>query len=604
MGKYLVLILLFVSHILISQSDSIVDQLEEIVIQENRISLPFSDISRSISVISSAQIENANARDVAELLTMVGGIDVRQRGVHGVQSDIGIRGGTFDQTLILLNGVKLIDPQTGHHSMNIPVNLNVIERIEIIKGPAARIYGQNGFSGAINIVTKKGEDDLISFGIRYGSHNSIGLSLTETLSTKRSNHIVSLNRNTSDGYKYNTDYRVENIFYQNNIDLGQHELNLTLGHSWREFGANGFYASPDFMDQFEEISTTIANAGFKLNFNDWMVNPRFTYRKNIDHYIFVRDNPAIYENNHTGESYLAEINARKFNKFGAFGIGMEFNAFNLESNNLGDRQRNLWSFMLEQRFVLFDGQIDVTPGVSYTVYSDFDNRFFPGIDVGYKLNDNLKLFGNYGYTYRVPTYTDRFYSDPSNKGNPNLQPEQAVAHELGIKYNDKSFCGSVSYFERNGSDLIDWVKDVDTLQWEPINIGSIRTRGFDIELGYTFSENSILKSASMGYVLINADQSDVASQFSRYALEHLNNQFVASLNWSYANFHHSLSFRYLDRENLDDYAILDTRFSYRTKKADAFLSVDNVFNTNYMETNLVTMPGRWITLGLNYHLYY
>ena len=598
----------------LNETQNPTQEIEEIVIQENRISIPFNDNSRSISVISREQIEATPAKDVAELLQNVAGIDVRQRGVHGVQSDIGIRGGTFDQTLVLLNGVKLIDPQTGHHTMNIPVNIHVIERIEILKGPAARIFGQNGFAGAINIITRKPETNMISFGVDYGSYgvdsltgegyNTLGLSVVNNIVTENSNHLISINRNTSDGYRYNTDYKVENIFYQSQIDIADNPLSLTLGHSWREFGANGFYASPDFMDQYEEVTTSMASASYKFSVDDWFIVPRFTYRKNNDDYVFVRDNPAIYQNIHLSHNTLAEINAHKQNKLGILGLGVEYNRLELESNNLGERERDLFSVFAEQRFSLLDDKLDLTPGITYTSYSDFDNKVFPGIDLGYRVSDKLKAYANYGFTYRVPTYTDRFYSDPSNLGNENLQPEEAVTYEAGVKFADNGFKANLSFFQRDGRDLIDWVKDADTLQWTPINIGEITTRGVELSADYVFSDEQIMDYLSLGYTYIDAEQSTVNVAFSRYALEHLNHQLVASTQYGYKNFYHSLQFRYLDRQNLDDYAVLDTKLGIRTTKYEVYLSVTNMLDQEYKETNLVTMPGRWIMGGVRYNLSY
>jgi len=586
-------------------------EIEEIVIQENRISIPFNDNSRSISVISRKQIEATPAKDVAELLQNVAGIDVRQRGIHGVQADVGIRGGTFDQTLVLLNGVKLIDPQTGHHTMNIPVNIHVIERIEILKGPAARIYGQNGFAGAINIITRKPSKNEISFGVDIGTFgndtladNTLGLSIVNNIVTENSNHLISINRNTSDGYKYNTDYKVENIFYQSQIDIADQPLSLTLGHSWREFGANGFYASPAFMDQYEEVTTSMASVSYKFSVHDWFIVPRFTYRKNNDDYVFVRDNPAIYQNIHLSHNALAEVHAHKQNNLGILGLGVEYNRLELESNNLGERERDLFSVFVEQRFNLLDGKLDLTPGVTYTSYSDFDNKIFPGVDVGYRVSDKLKAYANYGFTYRVPTYTDRFYEDPSNLGNENLQPEEAVTYEAGVKYVDNGFRVNLSLFQRDGRDLIDWVKDADSLQWTPINIGEIRTRGVELTADYHFGQEQIMDYVSVGYTYIDAEQSDVDVAFSRYALEHLNHQLVASTQYGYKNFYHSLQFRHLNRQNLDDYSVLDTKLGFRTQKYDIYLSVTNILNQEYKETNLVTMPGRWIMGGVRYNLSY
>ncbi len=604
MKKVSVFLLLVCPIFLFGQKDRLESNIEEIVIQENRLITPFKESSRSIQIIDRNQIEQAAAKDIAELLQLVAGVDVRQRGVHGVQSDIGIRGGTFEQTLILVNGIKLIDPQTGHHNMNVPVNINVIERIEILKGPAARIYGQNGFSGAINIVTKRPDKNELSFGVQYGEHNTLGLSITENIITENSSHLLSLNRNTSDGYRFNTDYKVENILYQGNIKTGKNDLTLSIGHSWRNFGANGFYASPDFMDQYEEVTTTLASLQYKFEAGGWFVTPRVSYRKNQDDYVFVRDNPAIYQNIHQSDNLLLELNARKINKWGTLGVGGEFNKILMESTNLGDRDREVYSLFVEQRFHLLDDKLDITPGVSFSAYSDFDNRFFPGIDIGYTMSSEWKAFFNYGITYRVPSYTDRFYQDPVNLGNPDLEPEEAATYELGTTYSKNGLLVQASYFYRDGTDLIDWVREADTLQWQPVNIGKIQTHGFDLNGSYRFAEELPLDYINVGYAKIMVDQDEVNAPFSRYALEHLNNQLTAGLQWSVQNFKHSVHFRYLDRENLEDYSIVDTKLRYLTEWGELNFTINNVFDVAYRETNLVDMPGRWIYGGVRYDLKY
>ncbi len=140
-----------------SQTDTTAQNLDEVIIQENRIQIPFSKQSRNISLVDRNQIETSPARSLPEVLSFVPGVDIRQRGVSGVQADIGIRGGSFEQTLMLLNGIKLSDPQTGHHMMNIPVPLVNIDRVEVLKGPASRIFGQNAFTGAVNVITVLGD---------------------------------------------------------------------------------------------------------------------------------------------------------------------------------------------------------------------------------------------------------------------------------------------------------------------------------------------------------------------------------------------------------------------------------------------------------------
>ena len=144
-------------ELLLAQTDSskvsMEYNLDEFEVSAQRAPVAFSQVARIVSVITREEIEAAPVQSIQELLEYALSVDVRQRGVHGVQADISVRGGSFDQTLILLNGINISDPQTGHHSLNLPVSIKNIQRIEILEGPAARIFGPNAFSGAINIIT-------------------------------------------------------------------------------------------------------------------------------------------------------------------------------------------------------------------------------------------------------------------------------------------------------------------------------------------------------------------------------------------------------------------------------------------------------------------
>ena len=129
--------------------------LDEVTVSESKISLPFSQKYRSIEIISSEAIIESGARNIIDILQQVSGVDIRRRGSAGTQADLYIRGGGFDQTLLLIDGMKMDDIQTGHHTLNLLLPIHLVERIEIIKGPAARIFGQNAFNGAINIISLK-----------------------------------------------------------------------------------------------------------------------------------------------------------------------------------------------------------------------------------------------------------------------------------------------------------------------------------------------------------------------------------------------------------------------------------------------------------------
>jgi iron complex outermembrane receptor protein len=579
--------------------------LPDVVIKENRLEMPFSDVSRTVNVMTARQIKALPVQSVNELLLYVAGVDVRQRGAHGVQADVSIRGGTFDQTLVLINGVKLSDPQTGHHVMNLPIDLENIERIEVLKGPGARIYGQNAFSGAINIVTKTPEEEYFKVAAQAGENTLGGVQFSAAFLDGDLSQYVSFSKDFSEGYRYNTDYDITNVFYQNGYEKGAHKLSFMAGYTDRRFGANGFYASPEARDQYEEVQTSIAALNYQYESGAWSINPRLYWRRNQDEYIFVRRNPSIYRNMHIGNTVGVEVHASHENALGTTGIGVEAASVNLRSNILGNRERLQASLFLEHRFQLMDGMLDLTPGLSVNHFSDFDTKVFPGLDVGVRLNEQLKLFANAGYTYRVPTFTDLYYEDPINLGNPNLQPEQAFSYEAGAKWTMAGANVQASYFYRRGFDLIDWTREADTLQWKPFNLSELDVQGLELNGELYFpvlhNANTVVQRLRLGYTYIDAELLNSEGVTSRYVLENLDHQFVAGLEYRIGQrFFHSVMFRYTSRVSMEDYQLVDTKLQYRNGAVEAFLEASNLLDTRYRETNLVVMPGRWVRAGVSY----
>ena len=194
------------------QQSSEAQKLDSITITSTAIELPFKKNSRTITLISSEVIKQSPATNLAELLQQEAGIDVRRQGVNGMQADLYIRGGSFDQTLLLIDGIKVEDPQTGHHTLNIALPLEVIERVETIKGPAARVFGQNAFTGAINIVTKSSVDHINSVGYKSGSYDQQQGAVTLGTQLESATVIGHASVNTSEGYRYNTDFENQNYF--------------------------------------------------------------------------------------------------------------------------------------------------------------------------------------------------------------------------------------------------------------------------------------------------------------------------------------------------------------------------------------------------------
>ena len=346
LNKSVIILLLLCSKTIFSQQDTLREQLQEVVIKSSRIDLPFSENSRTITVISSEDIKQSAATNVADLLQQFAGVDIRRRGTSGMQADLYIRGGSFDQTLLLIDGIKVEDAQTGHHTMNMALPLAVIERIEIIKGPAARVFGQNAFTGAINIVTKKTQDNLVSLGVEGGSFDQKNGSVTVASALENSSHLVYVSRNVSDGYRYNTDYDNQNYFIKSTFNKNALPIDMITSFSERQFGANGFYASPAAINQYEVTQTSLIGVSTEIKNSKLTLKPSVYWRRNQDEYIFVRQDPSIYRNLHLTNKVGAELNAKYSSNMGVTGFGIDMAKVSLSSNNLGDRNRFMTTFFL------------------------------------------------------------------------------------------------------------------------------------------------------------------------------------------------------------------------------------------------------------------
>ena len=597
MKKSLALLSLLFFNIAISQQDT--TDLKEVIVSTTKLEIPFSKNFRTVKIISSDYIKNSPSTNVSDLLQEITGIDVRRRGVGGVQGDLYIRGGGFDQTLLLVDGMKMDDAQTGHHTLNMIVPLYLIERIEVIKGPAARIFGQNAFNGAINIVTKnvKGEKKQIDLSLKeisYGSFEQKNISAVTKIITNKAKSLISFSNNTSDGYRHNTDYKRNNYFVKTSFNLKSSPVDVIASFTENKFGANGFYASPSATEQYEETQASLLGVSTTINSEKLSIKPRLYWRRGQDEYIYIRDNPSVYRNLHKTNKVSAELSGSYFSNSGVTGFGIDLSTVNISSNNLGEHDRTTVNLFVDHTFKLFDEKLVLSPGIAVSYFSDMSFHSFPGIDLGYNINSNFKLYSNIGKTFRVPTYTDLYYSDRTTIGNENLNPESATSTELGFKYNTSNFKISGAFFNRKAKNIIDYVKENENDLWNAVNIGSLKTTGFELDFRYNFQNQNYL---NLGYTNINDNSYVTNINYSKYSLNSLKHHFTSKLNLNYIrNVNHSFVYKYAERSDKSNYNVLDSKIMY---KKGLFIYVNNILDEVYSETNLVPMPGTSFLVGIS-----
>ncbi|MGK6351078.1 TonB-dependent receptor plug domain-containing protein [Parapedobacter sp. DT-150] len=602
------------------RSDTSAISLGEVVITENRLQLPFAKQNRNIQIIDRAQIDALPARSLNELLSHVAGVDLRQRGPFGSQADVAIDGGSFEQTLILVNGVKVLDAQTAHNSLNLPIPTDAIERIEIIRGPAARIYGINSLTGAINIVTRTPDASGLSAHAYAGSgfksdtaangarFHGRGIQMGGSIVGPRHRQSLYGSHESGNGYRYNTAFRNHKVFYQGEVQThGEDALSLMGGYVSSDFGANGFYAAPGDKESREIVQTVLAAIGYRSRLTERLsLSPRVSYRYGYDDYRYFRHDLSRARSQHRGHAINTEINSTLQTAAGDFGIGLEMRQEIIRSSNIGNHDRSNYGIYAEFKTEQID-RLLLNAGAYVNYNSDYGWQVFPGIDLGYEVSERWKLVAHTGTGQRIPSFTDLYLDQrPGNIGNPVLQSEQAWHAEGGVKYAGPRLFAHAGYFYRNVNDFIDWVRTSPDDPWQPHNFQRNRTQGLTFSGNYRIlhraGQPGLMAGLSYTWLSPRFEDSREAGYLSKYVIESLRHQLAANLQLTTGRFSATVAARVNERFSYRRYVVSDLRMAYRFNPVDVYLDVQNIFDVTYIEAAAVPMPGRWFSLGLKYGL--
>src|SRR5690606_35094999 len=388
------------------------------------------------------------------------------------------------------------------------------------------------------------------------------------------------------------------------------ELSVMGAVADREFGANGFYTN-SFPDQWESIQTYLTAISHTYTQDELYLQSRAYWRRNTDEFRLRRYDPAFSTNNHVSDVLALEVNSRYDSRLGSTGLGIEGRRESIDSNNLGERQREFVGVFAEHR-VEFWGKADFRAGLYSNYYNEYGWKHFPGAELGYQVSRSSRLYTNFGTSYRIPTFTDLYYEDPSNLSNPDLKPEEAQSFELGWKYSKATLRWELVYFHRYTQNLIDWNRapseqTPNPNRWRPRNVSEVTFNGFEAGIACSPQPSAAkvkVKELSLSYNYIDASLRQAEGQESRYALNALKHQLIGGLQLQgWKKVEGTVKARYLERMDLDPYFLLDARVDYnRMKVVGFFVEASNITDTEYVETGFVQMPGRWFKAGVSVNL--
>ncbi len=573
-----------------------VHNFKPVVITGSRIPTEFSNSSRNITIINEEYIQEQNAESITDLLQNITNLEFKTRGPLGVQTDVSIRGASNEQTLIMIDGIKISDPQTAHHSMNIPVNLDDIAQIEILKGNASKIYGPNALGGVINIITKKSEKTNGNLSLIGGDFGYKEGNFSYSLPVNNFSNRLSISQKSGDGYIENTDFEIRNIFYKAGLKTSSTKYDLSLGYQRKDFGANRFYTSST--TEREDTEQFLANLSTFRPTNWGYVSLKLSGRRNYDHFQIPQ---YSYINKHTTKMYTAEINGLyQFEKY-IVNFGSDIGYSEIAGMRM-NHERSYFGLFAETIYNVTE-KLSLSPGMSGYYYKDWDFQLFPGIDLGFQLSEKMKFFGSIGRSFRIPSFTDLYYSGVANMGNAGLKPEKALSYEIGGKYNTENYHSTITIFQRNIKDMIDFARTDTGQVFVARNIPEISTTGIEIAFKY-FPNLNFIKSVQLSYSFF-----DNKEKFENYELKYALNNLKNNINFNLTqklpldltiNWNLSYQERFFDNGN--GRFITNFQTNFPMNQFSIHLNISNLFNEDYVNFNDRQMPGRWFKLGIKYNL--
>lgn len=615
-------------------------ELDPITITASLTPVSASKTGRNILIIKGDALQKLPVQSIDELLRYVPGVEVQSRGPMGAQGDITIRGGTFQQVLVILDGIRLNDPLTGHFNSYIPISPAEIDRIEILKGASSAIYGTEAVGGVVHIISKtfaakkQSNGHKINAQLTAGDYGLFNTQAGVSMHQKNTTASVGLLTNNAKGQAlrgtkgyFNLTTISASIKQQLNENTS---IAYRFGYDDRDFNAQNFYTT--FLS--DTATEAVVSRWHHLKLQHQKNKHRFSfdagYKQADDVYRF-RKGVSPNVNNSSLFQSLA-IHDYAINDKSSITSGVQFISRKISSNDRGNHEvSNAGAFVLLNQKIGDNLQLNPALRVDWNERGGWE--IIPQLNASYRL-ESILFRGSAGRTTRDADFTERFNNYQRNPvpsgqriGNPDLTSETSFSYELGADYFvNSSLKIGVTWFERFQQSLIDYVNTPYANMPRQVNltpggsyllaknIDKVNTTGIETDIQYThaFNEQESL-SAGLGFIWMRSRSSDTIP--SLYVSNHARELINFNIAYRYKRIAISTNGLFKARKPQQaasplivpisaDYFVLNARadlFLVKNKLA-LFVQADNIFNKRYSDLLGSVMPQRWIMGGVKVNL--
>lgn len=560
----------------------------DVVVTATATPVPASTVGRTVISFSRAELEQLGLSSLIDGLRLLPGVDVKARGSHQVQTDFSLRGATFGQTLVLLDGVRLNNAQSGHHNGEMPASLASVDRIEIVMGPGSAVHGADALGGTIQVITRR--DRHQTGELTFGDFRTASVQASVSGRWLPAQWTVTGWGSRSDGFMFDRDWALGGGALRAPLSS---RVTIDVRHQRRAFGANGFYGNSPSK---EWTDGTVASVQTSLLSDDvWHVQARGAYRNHGDRFRWDINRPGFAENTHRTQAADVDATAgRTLGRQTRVTLGAGGGGDWIDSSNLGARTLSR-AYGFVEVLATPTSTLSLQSALRVDRYSTFGTAWSPSLSASLQLSPAVRLRASGARAFRVPTYTERYYSDPAHLARPDLQPERGWSLDGGVDVVSGRWTVSASPFVRWDEDVIDWTRQSTADRWMTTNVRDVTTRG--VEGAVTGRWSRALVRAHVSWLDVDAPALTV---LSKYVLDYaprsggLSVSVPVGAGWQVA-----ANVEGRDRVDGQQYALVGARVTRTVGRVQVFAEGNNLLDERYREIAGVPMPGRWLTAGIS-----